>query len=263
MRQKTRTMGSGSISSLLQRRGAWLKGQGGDQEMARRRHGLTRQIAGQYQVFERVRDWMLHFSHEMHELTYAETEVANELLQSLDGHGLLRHGPSLPQPATVHGKRFMSGGWLEELAYLAALEAGADEVLFGQQVSWSAGGFSGENEIDLIVRQGGTLGFVSCKALRSEMNPEDRKQRNRLMDAVHEADNLADHFGQPGERVAMLVTTDLFDELKGVPRYQALLGKAAVLDVRIIPLEELDWERLVTAIGELWQDRQSAKGHAP
>ena len=255
-------MGDVSISSLLEKRGAWLKGQGGDQATARRRHALTRGIAGQYAVFERVRDWMLHFSHEMHDLSFAEAETANELLARLDEHGLLKHDASLPHPANVPGKRFISGGWLEELAYLAAIEAGADEALFGQQVSWSAGGFSGENEIDLIVRQAATLGFVSCKALRSEMNPEDRKQRNRLMDAVHEADNLADHFGQPGERVAMLVTTDLFDELKGVPRYQALMGKAAVLDVRIIPLEELAWERVVAAIGELWQDKQAGQGHA-
>jgi hypothetical protein len=75
------------------------------------------------------------------------------------------------------------------------------------------------------------------------------------MDAIHEADNLADHFGQPGERVAVLVTTDLHDEMRGVPRYAALMGKAAVLDVRIIPLEELGWERLVTAIGDLWHER--------
>ncbi len=101
------------------------------------------------------------------------------------------------------------------------------------------------------MRRGSKLAFVSCKALRSELDMNDRKHRNRLMDAVHEADNLADHFGREGERVAVLVTTDLFDELKNMPRYQALMGKAAVLDVRVIALEELQWDKLVTAFREI------------
>ena len=71
------------------------------------------------------------------------------------------------------------------------------------------------------------------------------------MDAVHEADNLADHFGREGEKVAVLVTTDLFDEIKDSPRYVALMGKAAVLDVKIIALEELDWHKLVQAMRDL------------
>ena len=67
------------------------------------------------------------------------------------------------------------------------------------------------------------------------------------------------HFGVrlDDERVAVLVTTDLHDELRGVPRYAALMGKAAILDVRIIPLEELGWDRLVSALSELWAERQS------
>jgi hypothetical protein len=140
------------------------------------------------------------------------------------------------------------------LAWLAAREAGAHECLYGQCIGWSVKGFTGENEIDLIVRRGQTLGFVSCKALRSELDIQDRKHRNRLMDAVHEADNLADHFGRQGERVAVLVTTDLYDEMRGMPRYNALMGKAAVLDVRIIPLEELHWDLLVQALAGLWED---------
>ena len=95
------------------------------------------------------------------------------------------------------------------------------------------------------------LAFVSCKALRSELDVNDKKLRNRLMDAVHEADNLAGHFGRQGETVAVVVTTDLFDEMKNAPRYQALMGKAAVLDVRVIALEELVWGRLVDAMREL------------
>jgi hypothetical protein len=160
----------------------------------------------------------------------------------------------------LRGRRYLSGGWLEELAWLAAMEAGAHEALFGQVLGWNFKGYSGENEVDLIVRRSGRLGFLSCKALRSNFDNSDRKHRNRLMDALHEADNLCDHFGRPGERVAVLVTTDLHDEARGVPRYNALMGKAAVLDVRIISLEELGWNRLVNAMTELWEDQRDGDG---
>jgi hypothetical protein len=135
------------------------------------------------------------------------------------------------------------------------MDAGADEAFYGQVIGWSVKGFTGENEIDLIMRKENSMGFVSCKALRSVLDMHDRKQRNRLMDAVHEADNLADHFGRPGECVAVLVTTDLHDEIRGVPRYNALMGKAAVLDVRLIPLEELGYDKLVTALGGMWTQK--------
>jgi hypothetical protein len=133
------------------------------------------------------------------------------------------------------------------------MDAQADEAFYGQVIGWSVKGFTGENEIDLIMRKNDHLGFVSCKALRSELDMHDRKQRNRLMDAVHEADNLADHFGRPGESVAVLVTTDLHDEIRGVPRYNALMGKAAVLDVRLISLEDLGYEKLVAALASMWE----------
>jgi hypothetical protein len=132
------------------------------------------------------------------------------------------------------------------------MDAGADEAFYGQVLGWTVKGYTGENEIDLIMRKQGRLGFVSCKALRSQLDMHDRKQRNRLMDAVHEADNLADHFGRPGECVAVLVTTDLHDEIKGAPRYNALMGKAAVLDVRLISLEDLNYVKLVSALANMW-----------
>jgi hypothetical protein len=245
-------MGS-SIEALLKNRGAWLKGGGGNRELAASRASLTRRIADHYSVFEQLRDMVLHG--QLGEVSDEQQRLARDLVDHMAHLGLVTcetTGKPIPH---VSGKRFMSGGWLEELAYLAAIEAGADEALFGQCVGWSAAGYKGENEIDLVLRREDKLGFVSCKALRSILNVEDRKQRNRLMDALHEADNLADHFGRPGERVAVLVTTDLFDEMRGMPRYTALMGKAAVLDVRIIPLEELQWDRLIGAMASLFAER--------
>jgi hypothetical protein len=246
-----------SIAKLLEGRGVSVKGAGFNLSATTARAAMTRQIAENYVLFEQVRDRVFHST----DAFIRHVEIVPETLTS-DGHALLaqmlefglvkreEHGHEICE---VQGKRYLSGGWLEELAWLAAHESGAHEAIYGQCVSWQVDGYSGENEIDLIMRRHESLSFVSCKALRSVLDGQDRKHRGRLMDAVQEADNLADHFGRPGEKVAVLVTTDLFDELRGTARYSALMGKAAVLDVRIIPLEELKWERLVTALQGLWE----------
>jgi hypothetical protein len=252
-------MSTQSIATLLAARGASLKGQSSSAEEAARRGPLTRLIAGNYATFEKVRDRILRSTEQFlrHAEIIPETLDAggHEILAELLAQGLVRREEHGAEICEVHGKRYLSGGWLEELAWLAAHAAGADEVTYGQNISWTVNGYAGENEIDLIARKAETLSFVSCKALRSKLDGSDRKHRNRLMDAVHEADNLADHFGRPGERVAVLVTTDLFDEMKGLPRYGALMGKAAVLDVRVISLEDLQWDGLVRAFSDLWEQR--------
>lgn len=248
-----------TIEGLLESRGAWLKGDSGNVAEARTRAALTREISENYRLFEEVRDRIFRatdaFMRHVEIIPETLSEEGHSLVAALLAHGLVLkedHGHAICE---VKGRRYLSGGWLEELAWLAAMDAGAEEARFGQVLGWAVNGYTGENEIDLIMRRGATLGFVSCKALRSELDIQDRKHRNRLMDAVHEADNLADHFGRPGERVAVLVTTDLHDEIRGVPRYNALMGKAAVLDVRVIPLEELAFHRLVDALHSMWADR--------
>jgi hypothetical protein len=263
-RVDTSAMGDQSIETLLQKRGAWLKGEKGSHEKANARAGLTRMISDDYQLFEQVRDrifratesFMKHLEITPETLPEAGHAMVAEMLNL---HLIKRedHGHEICE---LEGKRYLGGGWLEELAFLAAHDAGAHEATYGQVIGWQVKGFTGENEIDLIMRRDDRLGFISCKALRSELDIHDRKHRNRLMDAVHEADNLADHFGRPGECVAVLVTTDLHDEIKGAPRYNALMGKAAVLDVRIIPLEELAFDRLVDALSGMWETREYEVG---
>jgi hypothetical protein len=252
-------MDTHTIEALLAARGAWLKGDTGDQDEARARKSLTRMIADNYAAFEEVRDRIFRatesFMRHVEITPESVTEQGHLLVAEMLTHKVVvkeEHGHAICQ---VAGKRYLSGGWLEELAWLAGIEAGADEAFYGQVLGWSVKGFTGENEIDLIMRKQGALAFVSCKALRSVLDMQDRKHRNRLMDAVHEADNVADHFGRNGERVAVLVTTDLHDELRGAPRYNALMGKAAVLDVRIIPLEELGYDTLVSAMAGMWEER--------
>ena len=256
----TPPISSPTIESLLKNRGAWPKAIHGDRAAARANQALTRMIADNYAIFEKLRDHIIRetedFTHRRVSENLPLPEGGQPLFDSLIAHQII-----VPKAGGIHvadatGRRYLSGGWLEELAWLAAMESGADEAVFGQVLGWEVKGFKGENEIDLIIRRNDHLTFVSCKALRSELDMADRKLRNRLMDAVHEADNLVDHFGEQGERVAVLVTTDLFDEMKNVPRYNALMGKAAILDVHVSALEDIGWDRLVAAIGDLHSPKE-------
>lgn len=245
-----------SIETLLKSRNAWLKGAAPDLEKVAARAALTKKISRNYRLFEEVRDrvlknteaFMRHVEIEPNTLTPDGTKLLHAMLE----HRMILREEHGHEICEAEGRRYIAGGWLEELAWIAAMAGGVDEARFGQVIGWSVKGFTGENEIDLIMRKGDVLGFVSCKALRSELDMHDKKHRHRLMDAVHEADNLADHFGKPGDRVAILVSTDLIDEDKGTVRYNALMGKAAVLDVRIIPLEEMGFDQLSAALGALW-----------
>jgi hypothetical protein len=244
--------GSDSIRTLLEDRGAWLKGSPLDIGAARLRLQLTQDIAENYQKFELLRDDLLN-APAAQRLTAmdADDEVRGALLEGLIRHHVVKLGSNGTLPYDTQSLRFLSGGWLEEMAWHAAVEAGAHEAVYGQVLGWKVDGYTGENEIDVIMRCDNRLTFVSCKALKAELNMTDKKHRNRLMDAVHEADNLADHFGRDDEKVAVLVSTDLFDEERGVVRYSALMGKAAVLKVRIISLEDLAWPKLVQAMQNL------------
>ena len=245
-----------SIGSLLARRDATLTGSSGDRVRARERSELTHMIRRDYPAFEPVRDVLLkRHAAKDHSGKFSDNEML--FIEKMTEHGLVKTEGNGFTAGHSEAKRYLGGAWLEEMAWLAAKEAGADEALFAQTLQWRAKGYHGKNEIDLIVRKGGRLGFTSCKAVNSDFDSDSRKQRNRLMDALHEADNLVDHFGRDGDRVAILVTADLIDELRNQPRYIALMGKAAVLDVRVIPLEELGWDKLVSALGELIHDEEN------
>ncbi|WP_319531946.1 hypothetical protein [uncultured Cohaesibacter sp.] len=69
------------------------------------------------------------------------------------------------------------------------------------------------------------------------------------MEALHEADNLGDHFGGQNAFVGLIVSSDLYDEIAHEPRYEGLYGKARALKVDLITLEDLRWPKLVEAMG--------------
>lgn len=235
--------GDERIRARLRARGAWLVEAGeGPADEARRRAELSRAIAEAYPDFEAIRDVALGRAEH-----FTLRDVA--LLKALEDAGLVELRAGYPTASGPVARRYLSGGWLEELVFVAAEAAGADEALVGQRVCWRADGHDGENEIDVLARFGERLAFFSCKALAAELERDDQAHRKRLMSALDEADNLMDHFGGPQDKAALVVSTDLFvEELRHV-RYEQLHGKAAALRVSLISLERLGWTELVRAVG--------------
>jgi hypothetical protein len=208
---------------------------------------LSKLIAASYPLFEGVRDALMG--------------RAKMISQARD-YGLIRTMENLQIAAFEAGqwvaadaeaRRYLSGGWLEEYVAAATSAAGADEVYCGQKLVWEAGGFEGESEVDVLARFGERLFFCSCKALKSHLDASDARTRTRLTAALHEADNLADHFAPTGSVVALAVTTDLLNEAQNSFRYRPLHGKAAALGVSLLSAESLAWPTLVSEIRSLFQ----------
>lgn len=150
-------------------------------------------------------------------------------------------------------KRYLTGGWLEELGWLAMVAAGADEACFGQQIEWNLDGHQGRNEIDVIGRRGNILSFVSCKTAAAR-HRGDRRTTAKFTDFLHETHYWDLHFAAGDARAMLLVTTDLIDEAKGDrPRSELLFTRATVLDVDLIGRDAFDWSRLVNAMRDHWE----------
>lgn len=232
-----------TIAAELQRRGARFDGPGTPLAEAKARAVPTRAIAADFPGFERVRDMALG-----RVAADRATFPQRRLIDALAGAGLIAAEGRFWQPTTAAAQRYLRGGWLEEYVGLAADAAGADEVRIGQVLRWRVGEFHGQNEIDAIARFGARLVFVSAKAVRSRFDAGDIGQRERLMEALQEADNLVDHFGDARSAVLLVVTADLVDEPRRAVRYEQLHGKAAALGVQLVGLEGLDWTGLVARL---------------
>jgi Domain of unknown function (DUF1887) len=215
-------------------------------EIVARLH-LSKRIAAAYEIFEPLRDGLLGRGN------VAITAITRPILSMMEDLDLADRRSGEWLAAGAEARRYLSGGWLEEYIAGAVSDAGADEVYCGQKITWLASGFQGENEIDVLARFGERLFFCSCKALKHRLDSQDQRTRERLMDALHEADNLADHFGPSGSIVALAVTTDLVNERDGWVRYEPLHGKAAVLGVHLLSAEKLHWPVLLKQITAMLQ----------
>nr|WP_321458122.1 hypothetical protein [uncultured Cohaesibacter sp.] len=231
-----------TISELLERKGARVDPyRTGDLSAARKHKAASIQIAQHYAVFEKIKPALMSGSLRSADLSQAEQSIISAMIKAELIRVNQKERISAPKGPAL---RYITGGWLEELACLAAEAAGADEVLFSQQIEWSFEGYWGENEIDVIARFGDLLAFYSCKAYSSHY----QNKNDKLMRALHEADNLVDHFGTENSFVGLIISTDLYDEYHQQPKYEALFGKARALDVDLITLEDLSWPRLVNAM---------------
>jgi hypothetical protein len=229
-------------------RGARLAGGQLDIDRAKARAKVTSAIAVAFPLFEYVRDLVV--SGQGRELV---SPAAKRLLDELCIAGIVVPNNNTFHPSSTDAKRYLRGGWLEEHVGLSALAAGADEVLIGPKVCWNAGKYRGENEIDTIARFGERLIFVSAKALYSRLGASGSANRQRLISALYEANNLIEHFGTADSAVALVTSTDLWDEGIDQPRYEQLFGKAAALNVELISLESLEPGALASRLAKLAQ----------
>ena len=147
-----------SIESILTTRSAFLKGSGGDKLAAEGRRDLTRAIEQNYPALEVLRDRLLgsgnspKSSMPQQQPDSASAAAADALLESMHRHEFLKMDQGDVTLSGVDARRFVTGGWLEELAWLAVMEAGAHEAHYSQLVGWDVEGYAGENEIDVIFR---------------------------------------------------------------------------------------------------------------
>lgn len=201
-------------------------------------------IARNFFIFDTIRGYLKN------DKFYIGTKAHSQLIQELESCGLVCKKGSY-YGLTGEGRILEGGKWLEILAAEALREAGADALVRSQQLQWESGGYVGENEVDVLARKGEHLIFVNCKVMRTYLRklPRGVKDLHRLemRQALNEADNWVDHFGDPNRDCAVFVlTTDLIDEANANQvRYPALFGKAHALHVHLVPLDYLRWKDLV------------------
>ncbi len=239
------------IERILSERGARFSvtRPSGNPEHAQGRRDIVMLLADNFDVFDEIR---VPLSEE--EGVCPENTRQRALLKTLLSSGYVeRAGGGSYRFTTTNNayRKFITGGWLEELAYCAVQEAGAHAAVFGQWLDWEIEGYSGINEVDVIARHGERLVFVSCKCAQAVLQSKDTSkgcsQRTNLRRNLDEADNWVDQFGDPNrDSVIFLVTTDLIDEERNnAARYPALFGKAKALDVHLVSLDHMRWDTLV------------------
>ena len=238
-----------NIDSLLRQRESRRISDSGDSFHAKARFPLTQFISKNFKEFNKLR---LHLFHD-HRLKVSDSSKLKELIDTLSSNRFLikGKGDSVRLPDDEKNKFYLAGGWLEELLYFAHIEAGVDEIYFGQKIKWSVNGVEGKNEIDVLARRGEVLSFTSCKAIsEKKTNSHLSKMRHFLT----ETDYWNIHFANDKGRALLMVTADLIDEANNFKkRYPSLHARATVLDVSVAGLERLEWNKLVSTVDNHWK----------
>lgn len=243
-------MKSKTINNLLAKRGSKLTGKKTDKLLARARADDSRFLGEHFVEFDRLR---AHLYHPNHFPTLNHSFDSEPVTKYLSSRGWIeRTGVktwSVAEDSDI--RSYLSGGWLEEYAFLAHEAAGVDEVYFGQEIEWRIGDVVGKNEIDVIARRGEVLSFTSCKTIQADKTQGHMAQ---LRGFVTETDYWNIHFADDQGRALLVVTADFIDELNGnAHRYPQLMARASILNVTVAGLESLAWPRLVESIKAHWQ----------
>jgi hypothetical protein len=238
-----------TIDTLLSQRDTKITGESGNKLIAKNRLDSTRFIADNFESFNRIRPHLFHpHQHRTVKYPHKSKKVIDFFLAKDWIKSSGRNAWTLN--VDVDLRFFLAGGWLEELVYFAHIEAGVDEIYFGQQVLWDVDGVEGKNEIDVIARRGDVLSFTSCKTISAEKSD---KHMGKMRHFITETDYWNIHFANDKGRALLVVTADLIDELHGdINRYPQLFSRATILDVSIAGLEQLRWNELIEAIDNHW-----------
>ena len=237
-----------TIDQLLAQHDARRGKKAGDKQAAHARAEHSRFIAKHFVLYDHLRAHLFH-PHQHPIVAFSQQE--NHLPEYFHKLGWIK--PAGNQRWRVSNdddiRVYLSGGWLEELVFLAHEAAGADEVYFGQDIEWTVNNIHGKNEIDVIARRGDVLSFTSCKAIRPEKSAAHMEQ---LRGFLTETDYWNIHFANDKGRALLVVTADFMDEYNKSHRYPSLAARAFVLCVDMAGLEQMQWDRLVQAIEQHW-----------
>lgn len=244
-----------TIDELLFLRGAKRGTRTRNKARAHQRAPQSKFLAENFGAFDQLRQHLFHpYHHDTVTSERAVQKVADYLRQQGWIEQLAGHAWRIIDNKDEDTRGYLAGGWLEEYVFLAHEAAGADEVVFGQEVEWKVNGTEGRNEIDVLARRGTVLSFTSCKAIRAAKSSGHMEQ---LRSFVTETDYWNIHFSADAGRALLVTTADFVDEHNGSShRYPQLLARSHVLDVAIVGVEDLHWSRLVQMVDQHWRSHR-------
>ena len=239
------------IDDLLLLRNSKRAGTEGNVALAKGRLGHSKFIASNFVHYDQLRRHLFHSHQHKYVENSSKVKCVIDYLKAQDWIT-----PTGRNSWTISAKSdvrtYLSGGWLEELIYFAHREAGVDEAYFAQDIEWRVKDIIGKNEIDVIARRGDVLSFTSCKTLRTEHRPNHSSHLRRFLS---EADYWDTHFANDMGRALLVTTADFVDELHNDrDRYPQLLARASILDVAVIGIEALQWDRLIETLDRHWEN---------
>ena len=245
---------SSDINDLLAERKTCRIGQSGNHQEALQNLEISKLIAKNYEGFNVLRKHLVHPNVQPKIVNPTRNVLSSiELLSDL---GWIRQNQrdswQFIKETSSSEFMYIKGNWLEEYVYCAHIHAGVDEASYGQEVEWQVGDVIGNNEIDVIARRGEKLSFTSCKT----QNPfSSNGSTTKISSFLTEVDYWDTHFAGNTGKLLLVVTADFIDEMEqNRHRYPLVCARASVLNVDMIGLEDLDWDRLVKKVEEHWHD---------